>query len=162
MDHELTPNAEVERWLKTLGVQSLCQWDVLVFLHRHPTSLLGAEYIARLLGYADDPVVAALDGLESLGLVDRSRVSQNVRLYQFTVPPDVRGDALDRLLSLAGYRQGRLRLSTHLRELARNPGKGLEAARRFAEEAQVVVRAAVRRSRPEFEEKARTTWRRAI
>lgn len=70
----------LQSWLHALGVQSLCEWDVVAFLYRHPTSLVGADYIARLLGYPDEPVVAALDALESLGLVERSRVSQNVRL----------------------------------------------------------------------------------
>ena len=50
--HEENPlDAEVEGWLKALGVDSLCQWDVLVFLCRHLASLVSAEHIARLLGY---------------------------------------------------------------------------------------------------------------
>ena len=80
---------EVAGWLHTLGVVSLCQWDVLVFLYRHQTTLLGAADLARLLGYASDPIVVALDVLESLGLVERSRVSQGARLYQFIVPLDL-------------------------------------------------------------------------
>jgi hypothetical protein len=139
MEQELPPDAEVEGWLKTLGADSLCQWDVLFFLYRHQTSLLGAEYIARLLGYADGPVVAALDGLESLSLVERSRVSQNVRLYQFTVPPEApRRAAFGRLVHLAGRRGGRLRLPILLRRDDRTPPEGLEAARRFPERAQQV------------------------
>lgn len=64
---------QVEDWLRTLGIVSLTQWDMLVFLYHHQTTLVGAEYIARLLGYATAPVVAALEVLESLGLVGRSR-----------------------------------------------------------------------------------------
>src|SRR5262245_2673615 len=45
---------EVAGWLHTLGVASLCQWDVLVFLYRHQTTLLGAADLARLLGYPSD------------------------------------------------------------------------------------------------------------
>ena len=30
----------IEELLKTLGVDSICQWDVLVFLHRHCTCWL--------------------------------------------------------------------------------------------------------------------------
>ena len=66
---ENPPDAEVEGWLKTLGIESLCQWDVLVFFHRHPMSLLGPAHLASLLGYENGPVVAALDVLESLRLV---------------------------------------------------------------------------------------------
>ena len=110
------PDAEVEGWLKSLGVASLCQWDVLVFLCRHGASLVSAEHIARLLGYETGAVVAALESLESLGLVDRSRVDQGVRLYQFAAPEDTgRGDTLGRLLTLADSRGGRLLLTKKLR-----------------------------------------------
>ena len=116
MDSETPPDLQVEGWLKTLGVESLCQWDVLVFLYRHQTSLAGVELIANLLGYAIETAVAALDFLESRRLVQRSRVSQNVRLYQFTVPSDrLRGDAFARLLALTDSRAGRVLLSKKLR-----------------------------------------------
>src|SRR5437870_155653 len=75
------PDFQVEGWLKTLGIESLCQWDVLVFLHDHQISLFGAEHLARLLGYASAPVVGALEFLQILRLVERSQVSQGVRLY---------------------------------------------------------------------------------
>jgi hypothetical protein len=110
------PDLQIEGWLKTLGVELLCQWDVLVFLYRHLTSLVSAEHIARLLGHPTGEVVAALDCLEYLGLVERSRVNQGVRLYQFAAPEDPRpGGALDRLLTLASSRAGRLLLSKKLR-----------------------------------------------
>jgi MarR family len=106
-------------WLQFLGIDSLCQWDVLVFLYRHQVSLVSAEHIARLVGYDAGGVVTALDGLESLDLVSRSRVSQAVRLYQFTRPPDPRRrTGLDRLLLFAQGRAGRLSLA---RKLLRNP-----------------------------------------
>ena len=112
MDRENSPDHQVEGWLKTLGIGSLCQWDVLVFLYRHPISLFGAEYLACLLGYASGPVVAALDVLEALRLVERSRVSQGVRLYRLTVPADPqRGDASGRLFALANSRTVRVVLS---------------------------------------------------
>jgi DNA-binding transcriptional ArsR family regulator len=116
MHEENPPDAEVERWLKVLGVESLCQWDVLVFLCRHGASLVSAEHIARLLGYETGAVVAALDSLELLGLVDRSRVDQGVRLYQFAAPEDTgRDDTLGRLLTLADSRARRLLLTNKLR-----------------------------------------------
>ena len=116
MAQEDPPDFPIEDWLKTLGVESLCQWDVLVFLHRHLTCLVSAEDIARLLGHPTGEVVAALDSLEPLGLVERSRVDRGVRLYQFAAPGDPQpGDALDRLLTLAGSRAGRLLLSKKLR-----------------------------------------------
>jgi DNA-binding MarR family transcriptional regulator len=99
------PDVQVEGWLKTLGMESLCQWDVLVFQYRHQSSLVGAEDIASFLGYATAEVVAALDSLESSGLVECSRVSQGVRLYQVTASADpARREALERLMTLVDSR----------------------------------------------------------
>jgi DNA-binding MarR family transcriptional regulator len=110
------PDVQVEGWLKTLGIESLCQWDVLVFLDRHPSLLVSAEHIVRFLGYATAEVVAALDSLESSGLVERSRVSQGVRLYQLTAPADpTRRDALERLMTLADSHTVRRLLARRLR-----------------------------------------------
>ncbi len=112
MAQDNQPDFQVEGWLKTLGIESLCQWDVLVFLDRHQSSLVSAEHIARFLGYATAEVVAALDSLGSSGLVERSRVSQGVRLYQLTAPADpARRDALERLKSLADSHTVRLLLA---------------------------------------------------
>lgn len=115
MGPEKPSDLQVEGWLKSLGVECLCQWDVLVFLYRHLSCLVSAEHIARLLGYQTAEVVTALDALESLALVERSRVDQGVRLYQFTAPPDSpRRDALARLLNVVESRPGRLLLAKGL------------------------------------------------
>ena len=115
MAQDNQPDLQVEGWLKTLGIESLCQWDVLVFLYRHQSSLVSAEHIARFLGYATAEVVAALDSLESSGIVERSRVSQGVRLYQLTAPADpARRDALERLMTLADSHTVRLLLARRL------------------------------------------------
>src|SRR5262245_35348742 len=131
MPHEPPADAEVEGLLKVLGVESLCQWDVLVFLYRHQTTLVGADYLALLLGYATESVIEALDVLESLELVARSRVSQGARVYQFTVPPGPpRGAAFDRLLELVSHRSARPLVSRCLRRGDRAPGEGLAAPHR--------------------------------
>ncbi len=116
MAQDNQPDFQVEGWLKTLGIASLCQWDMLVFLDRHPSLLVGAEKIAFFLGYATAEVVAALDSLESSGLVERSRVSQGVRLYQVTASADPpRRDALERLMTLADSHTVRRFLARRLR-----------------------------------------------
>ncbi|MBI3464705.1 MAG: MarR family transcriptional regulator [Planctomycetes bacterium] len=112
MAQDNQPDLQVEGWLKTLGIESLSHWDVLVFLYRHQSSLVSAEHIALFVGYATAAVVAALDSLESSGLVKRSRVSQGVRLYQLTAPADpARRDALERLMTLADSHTVRLLLA---------------------------------------------------
>jgi len=74
--------------------------------------------------------------------VERSRVSQIVRLYQFTAPLDPpRGDAWARLLALAGDRAGRVRVSKRLRGGDQTHRERLQAAQRFLAEAQQGVQA---------------------
>lgn len=122
MASHLPPDAEVAGWLHMLGIVSLCQWDVLVFLSRHQTTLLGAESLAQLLGYETELIVAALDVLESLALVIRSRVSQGARLYQCMVPPtSPRGVAFARLQVIADHHAGRILVATQLQRGGRRP-----------------------------------------
>ena len=161
MSDEHLSDAEIDSWLNTLGITSLCQWDVLVFLYRLQASLLGADFIARLLGYASAPVVDALDVLEFLELVARSRVSQIVRLYQFNVPSDPeRGDAWARLIALASHRGGRVRLAKSLGGGDQTPQARLHAAQRFLAEAQQALQAT--RQRLEPRRGGHDTWRKAI
>ena len=117
MAHNFPPDTEIAGWLATLGVASRCQWDVLVFLYRHQTTLLDAAHLAGLLGYASDAIVVALDVLASLDLVVRSRVSQGARLYQFSVAPgSPRGAAFARLQPLTTHRADRVRVAQQLRQ----------------------------------------------
>jgi hypothetical protein len=116
MAQDSQPDVEVEGWLKSLGIESLCQWDMLVFLDRHPSILDSNEHIARFVGYATAEVVAALDSLESSGFVERSRVSQGVCMYQLTAPADpTRQDALEQLMTFADGHTVRLLLARRLR-----------------------------------------------
>ena len=115
----------VGEYLKNLGISTLSEWDVLTFLHRHGTSLTSAAEIALLLGGNKAGVSAALDRLASLGLIQRSRGSQGVRLYQISVPTDPSCySCLMELMSLADNRDGRLLLLKHL------PREGSRSSRR--------------------------------
>ena len=126
----------------------------------HQTTLLGTAELARLLGYASDSIVVALDVLESLALVTRSRVSQGARLYQFGLPLDSpRGVAFTQLQALVTDRAGRVRVAQQLR-LDRTHGETLQAAKRFLAEAQQRLQV-VRRYAQQREERKKT-WRKAI
>ena len=108
--------------LETLGIEHLCQWDVLVFLHRHHACLVGGELVAHYLGYPQVAVTDALSRLDFLGLIRRSRASQGVRLYEFRRPDSPsKGAIFDHLLGLAGDREGRLELIGTLRLDDRRP-----------------------------------------
>ena len=100
----------VEECLGKLGISSLGQWDVLVFLYRHHLILATTEHIARLLGYPCEVVGEALDTLESLGLVRGSRTTQDVHLYQLAPSATCFGE----LMTLAEDRTGRLLLAKKL------------------------------------------------
>lgn len=117
MATEEQPDFPLADLLQTLGIESLCQGDVLLFLNRHQTSLASAERIARLLGYETNSIIAALDRLENLGFVDRSRVNGGARFYQFVTPVDPsRGEPLGQLMTLLESRAGRLRVARHLQQ----------------------------------------------
>jgi DNA-binding MarR family transcriptional regulator len=108
----------LEQWLKTLQLENVAQWDLLTFLHRHRSALVTAEDIARLMGYQSAPIVAALESLETLGIVERSRLSQGARLYELTRLSDPRDRALAELLALNETRSGRIRILKKLRQTA--------------------------------------------
>src|SRR5262245_59038710 len=97
--------ADVQRWLTATGVESLCQWDVIVFLNRHQTVLMAPDDLARLLCYRTASIVATLDALAAHELVRLSPKSTRARLYESRVPSEVsRQEALERLLVLGDHR----------------------------------------------------------
>ena len=106
----------VREWLKALAIVEIRQWDVLVFLHRHRTVLLSAEQIARLMCYGPASIVTALDNLESLGMVARSRLSRGVRLYQLIELDGPRSHAFQELMALTESRVGWLEIHEKLRK----------------------------------------------
>jgi len=120
---QLSPalNALLDSCLKGLGISLFSEWDVLTFLYRRGTSLASAEHISRLLGYGKGTVGSALDRLEFLGLVQRSRASREVCLYQFATPRDpFKRDSFDQVMNLGEQRIVRLLIS---KKLARYPGR---------------------------------------
>ena len=160
MEPSLPLDTEIAGWLSTLGVTSLCQWDVLVFLYRHQTTLLGAADLARLLGYASDTIVVSLDVLESWELVARSRISQGARLYQFHIPPgSPRSEVFARLQTLAADRVGRLRVVRQLRR-DQTYQERLDAAKHFLTDVQQRLRGIRRQADARAERRAQ--WQKAI
>jgi DNA-binding MarR family transcriptional regulator len=113
-DIELIP----ER-LQILGISLVSEWDVLTFVHRHGTSLGNAAQIARFIGYDSSATAAALRTLDARGLIERSRVSQGIRLYQISTSLDSsRRSCLLKLVNVAQDRAGRLLVIKNLRAVA--------------------------------------------
>ena len=140
MAQENIVDADVRSWLQSIGVESLCQWDVLTFLYRHGTTILPPKGLARLLGYRMEPVVAALGSLAALQLLHWSAQSRGPSSYQLMVPPaPSQNNALERLLALSDHRSGRLLLDKHLGRGDRTPNEGLQRARQFLDDADVIL-----------------------
>jgi DNA-binding MarR family transcriptional regulator len=149
---------DVRACLHTIGVESQCQWDLLIFLSRHRTTLMSPESLARLVGYRCETVTTALDSLEALHLVTRVG-SHGARLYDIMRVAPPRRAALERLLAMSDVREGRIIVWRHLRR-DRSPQEGLETARRFVADAKRVAQIASDRSR-EIREVVRERRRRA-
>jgi hypothetical protein len=112
---EITPEVslspDVDGWLRDNRISQISEWDVLMFLYRHGTSLTDAAQIAILAGYGKSAVGKALTGLASLGLVKRSPSFQGVRLFRFPMPLDsTRQESMGQFLKFSQKRSGRLML----------------------------------------------------
>ena len=121
MDPRKSTDSCIQDCLKSLGIDSLAEWDVLVFVYRHRANLASADQISRLLGYPSKAVGASLDRLEAKSLIQRSRYSQGVRFYEFAHfgAPGAAESCLGQLMSLAENRAGRLVL---IKALPQNAG----------------------------------------
>ena len=125
-------DADVQHWLsKPLALNTLRCWRVLTAAPPSVT-LLPPEYLARLLGYEMEPVVAALDSLSALQLLKWSAQSRGARSYRVIAPAVLsRTDALEQLLALGEHRAGRLLLGKHLGRGDRTPHEELQTVRQF-------------------------------
>jgi hypothetical protein len=110
--------AAIKTHLAVLGISLLAEWDVLIFIYRHGTSLAGGQQIAPLVGYDRVSTGTVLEVLTAKGLISRSRSSHGVRLYRF-LPFDntsVR-HSFESLMSISRGREGRLLMVSVFRKL---------------------------------------------
>jgi DNA-binding MarR family transcriptional regulator len=111
IEREHMPENSLQGCINSAGLSLLCEWDVFAFVYRHVTSLTSADQIARLVGYENKVVSAALDRLERQKLIERSRASRGVRLYRVLNSKDVEHRLrLRELVTLSESRTGRLEL----------------------------------------------------
>ena len=115
MEREENLELDVQSCLEGMGILLLSEWDVLVFVYRHGASLTSVDEIARLIGYESTVVGGALDRLEREKLIERSRLSQEVRFYRILASMDAgHRRCLQKLVSLSESRAGRLLLAKRL------------------------------------------------
>jgi len=130
---EESQDGSVQESLEALGVALLSEWDSLAFLYHHSASLGTVAQIAQFVGHDKREIGAALQRLETLGLVQRSRISQGIRIYQFSEPSEPgRRSCLLSLMSLAQNRTGRLRLLQQLKSPQREPRRRRNTGLRLA------------------------------
>ena len=114
----------LENCLKSLGISLLSELDVLVFVHRHKTSLTSVKQIASLIGHDQAAVSTALGQLEREKLIEPSIAFQGLRFYRILPQGDGgRQQCFRQLVSLSETRAGRLQLAKHLKPIDRNRGE---------------------------------------
>ena len=91
----------------TSVVRNGCDLDLLVFLYRHPRTLLTSEQLAAFVGHEMSVVAKALDAFIAAGFVERLHNPTHSARMKLLVIRGPEGKDLKRLLELASIRQGR-------------------------------------------------------
>ena len=89
-------------------IQSPCDLDLLVYLHRHPRTLLTSEQLAGFVGYPLKDIAKALDTFLEAGLLERTaqQSAHAARMFLLLLGGP-QGGGVKALLELASTRQGR-------------------------------------------------------
>lgn len=106
---------EITRLLARAAViRSACELDLLVFLHRHPRSLLTNEQLAAFVGYDTKQVAQSIDGFIEAGLLERTQNPKHAARMYLLVLDGPQGGGLRSILEIATTRQGRQTILEHL------------------------------------------------
>jgi DNA-binding transcriptional ArsR family regulator len=92
------------------ALQRPCDLDLLLFLARHPRTLMTGDQLARLLGYSRDEVGRAMDVLVGAGLITRSESPNRAAAMHVVATATAHDEWLDACLAFASTRDGRLTL----------------------------------------------------
>jgi hypothetical protein len=100
---------DVKRLLaRTSVIRNACELDLLVFLYRHPRTLLTSEQLAGFVGYNIRSIAMALDAFIEAGLLARSAPQSMHAARMFLLLLDgPQGPPVRALLHLASSREGR-------------------------------------------------------
>ncbi|MFB3917345.1 MAG: hypothetical protein ACE14M_11485 [Terriglobales bacterium] len=99
---------ETKRLLvRTPLITSACALDLLVFLYRHPRTMLTTEKLAAFVGHDMNQVAKSLDAFITAGLVERTQNPMHAARMYLLVLNGPQGEGLKALLKLASTRQGR-------------------------------------------------------
>lgn len=116
--------AAIYRWLSLLGIRTLTEWDMLVFLHRHAFSLLDCEDIRRLAGFDNQKIAAAVIRLRELGLIKPIQNLEGCYLFLEIPEQSDQRRAFTNLMTLADNRFVRLAVMQRLNGRTKAPIPG--------------------------------------
>ena len=101
-------SGEIKRLLSRAPViRGACDLDLLVFLHRHPRTLLTNEQLAAFVGYDMKQVARSVDAFGAAGLLERTQNPKHAARMYVLLLNGPQGGGLKALLELAGTRNGR-------------------------------------------------------
>jgi hypothetical protein len=101
---------ELKRLLsRTSAIGGACDLDLLVFLYRHPRTLLTSEQLAGFVGYNLKDIAKALDAFIEAGLLERTtpQSTHAARMFVLLLDSPQGGPQLRALLDLASTHVGR-------------------------------------------------------
>jgi hypothetical protein len=113
------PEAARQLIARVQVLQNACDLDVLVFLHRHPRTLLTIEQLAAFVGYEMKQVAKTIDALIDGGLLERTQNPMHAARMYLLVLNGPQGGGIKSLLDLASTRRGR----HEILQLLATPGK---------------------------------------
>lgn len=122
---------EAERLLDRIGVlRHPCDLDLLLFLVRHPRSMLTSDQLVAYLGYTVTQVGDSLDVLHAANLLRRSlSLTPPVRLFMLTAEGRA-AEWLPALMNTVSKQGGRLALRQALTDGSRDGSRGRADAER--------------------------------
>ena len=118
---------DIEQLLaRTPVIDDACSLDLLVFLYRHPRTLLTNEQLAYFVGYEMKLIARSIEIFIEAGLLERTQnPTHSARMYRLMLESTTTG-GLKALLELAITRQGRRDI---LEVLARGSSQSLDVVR---------------------------------
>lgn len=108
---EIPANAdgkEIERLLAlTPAIRNACDLDLLLFLHRHPRTLLTSEQLTAFVGYAIRGIAKSLEAFIEADLLERTQKPMHAARMYLLVLDGPQNGGIRELLKLASTRSGR-------------------------------------------------------
>ena len=88
-------------------IKSACDLDLLVFLFRHPRTLLTNEQLATFVGYEMKQIAKSIEIFVDAGLLERTQNPIHAARMYLLMLAGPQGETLKELLAVASMRSGR-------------------------------------------------------